>query len=318
MNPPRTVVTIGNFDGVHLGHAALVRRARAIADAAGRSTRVVVMSFDPHPLTVLRPGAAPARLTTFERRCVLLGALGADECIRLEPTGALLGESAEEFITRVATELKPVAVVEGPDFRFGRGRAGDVAFLREAGKKLGFTMEVVSPPVEVVLDDHTVITASSTMARWLIERGRVRDAAAVFGRAYEMTGTVRQGDRRGRTIGFPTANLDAPCLAPADGVYAGLAHLPEGRAVPAAISVGTKPTFGEHARTVEAYLLRDDGSKAWTPIPGLPEYGWPLRLEFRHWLRDQLAFAGLGPLLDQMTKDIARTRELCTEEPACR
>ena len=314
----RSVVTIGNFDGVHLGHAALVKRARAIADAAAHNTRVVVMSFDPHPLTVLRPGAAPARLTTFERRCELLGALGADEVIRLEPTGALLAESAEEFITRVAAELKPIAIVEGPDFRFGRGRAGDIAFLREAGKKLGFTMEVIAPPIEVVLDDHTVITASSTMARWLVERGRIRDAAAVLGRHYEMTGTVRQGDRRGRTIGFPTANLDSPCLAPADGVYAGLAHLPNGRATPAAISVGTKPTFGEHTRTVEAYLLRDDPAKAWTPLPGLPEYGWPLRLEFRHWLRDQLTFAGLDPLLDQMTKDIARTRELCTEEPACR
>ncbi len=314
----RSVVTIGNFDGVHLGHAALIRRARALADAAAQNTRVVVLSFDPHPLTILRPESAPARLTTFERRCELLGALGADEVVRLEPTGSLLGESADEFITRLTRELRPIAIVEGPDFRFGRNRTGDIAFLRTAGTKLDFQVQVVSPAIEVTLDDHTVIPASSSMARWLIEHGRIRDAAAVLGRAYEMTATIRQGARRGRTIGFPTANLDSPCLPPADGVYAGIGHLPDGRALPAAISVGTNPTFGDANRSVEAYFLRDNPGREWAALPGLPEYGWPLRLEFRHWLRDQLSFDGPEPLIDQINKDVARTRELCTEEPACR
>jgi riboflavin kinase/FMN adenylyltransferase len=162
------------------------------------------------------------------------------------------------------------------------------------------------------------VPASSSIARWLIEHGRVRDAAAVLGRAYEMTGTVVAGDRLGRQIGYPTANLDSPCLAPADGVYCGTAVLPDRRRVTAATSVGTKPTFGERARTVEAFLLLDGTGREWRPIPGLPEYGWPLRLEFTHWLRDQTRFDSVEELLAQMGRDTARTRELLTEEPACR
>lgn len=306
MSSGKSVITIGTFDGVHVGHAALVRRARA---AAGEGVRVVAMSFDPHPAAVLRPGAEPARLTTFERRAELLRSAGADEVVRLEPTKELLGLSPEAFFSEVVAPYGPVAVVEGEDFRFGRGRAGGIETLRALGRGMGFDVHVVGP-VEVALSDHTVARASSSMTRWLIEHGRVRDAAAVLGRPYEVSGTVERGDRRGRTIGYPTANVRTECLAPGDGVYAGVAHLEDGRRFAAAISVGTKPTFGEHARAVEAFLLRSDGGEAWAPLPGLAEYGWGVRLAFLGWVREQVKFGSLEALLAQMARDGERVREI--------
>jgi riboflavin kinase/FMN adenylyltransferase len=310
----RSAVTVGTFDGVHVGHAALVRRARALADRAGDGTRVVALVFDPHPLTVIRPDEAPARLTTFERRADLLGEAGADEVVRMEPTGQLLSLTPEEFADHVARELRPVAVVEGPDFRFGRGRAGDVATLRERGKSRGFSVEVV-PSVEVALTDHTCAAASSTLARWLIEHGRVRDAALVLGRAYEMEGQVVRGERRGREIGYPTANLESPTLAPADGVYAGRATLPDGRRLDAAISIGTKPTFTAAARAVEDFVI-DAPAPNGGAIPGLPEYGWTLRVAFEHWLRDQARFGSVDELLGQMARDCARAKVLLSGAPS--
>jgi riboflavin kinase/FMN adenylyltransferase len=203
------------------------------------------------------------------------------------------------------------------DFRFGRARAGDIATLRELGKRHGFAVHVVDPR-SVVLTDQTTTIASSSLVRWLVEHGRARDAWAVLGRPYEIAGTVIQGDRRGRTIGFPTANVDSECLSPADGVYSGVALLPDQRKLAAAISVGTKPTFGPGARAVEAFLL--DAPRAESAILGLPEYGWAIRVEFHHWLRDQVRFSSLPELLEQMDRDCKRVRELQTfkEEPACR
>jgi riboflavin kinase/FMN adenylyltransferase len=321
MHRPRSVVTIGSFDGVHVGHAALVRRAREIA-ATKAGTRVVVMAFDPHPTTVLAPERVPARLTTFEQRAEYLGSMGADEVVRLEPSGNLLSLSPEEFLGHVVGDLAPVAIVEGDDFRFGRGRTGDVETLRRYGQAHGFSVEVVAP-VEVAMTDGTLVRASSTMTRWLLEQGRIADAAAVLGRPYEMVGSVVQGDRRGREIGFPTANLRSECVAPGDGVYAGTAILDDGREFLAAISVGSKPTFGEHERAVEAFLFRaapgSAGPAGWSAIDGLPEYDWPLRLRFEHWVRDQVAFASLPALLEQVERDCARVREMAGfKEPACR
>jgi riboflavin kinase/FMN adenylyltransferase len=310
MNPPRTVVTIGTFDGVHRGHAALVGRARELAEAAGHNTRVVTLAFDPHPASVLAPERTPARLTTFDQRARFLGAAGADEVVRLEPTGELLSLSPNAFVERLVAELHPAAIVEGPDFRFGHARAGDVTTLRSLGEELGFTVEVV-PPVEAVLDDGSLVRASSSIARWLLQHGRVRDAAAVLGRPYEMVGTVERGDRRGRTIGYPTANLVSPNMIPADGVYAGRAILDDGRELVAAISVGDKPTFGGATRAVEAYILPDgDRPGQWSTLPGLPEYGWGLRLRFEHWIREQIRFDGLPALLAQMERDCDRVRNI--------
>lgn len=304
---PKSVLTIGNFDGVHLGHAALVARARTIADADG--LRVVSLSFDPHPASLLRPGAEPPRLTTFEQRREQLLALGVDEVHRLEPTPDLLDQTPEAFIDRIVEQHAPAAIVEGVDFRFGKGRAGGMDTLAALGAGHGFEAIPVEP-LEVALSDHALVVASSTVTRWLLAHGRVRDAARVLGRPYEMAGTIVSGDRRGRTIGYPTANLDSPCLPPGDGVYAGLADLPDGRTVPAAISVGTKPQFtrGEAPRTTEAFLL--DIERDGSAIAGLAEYGWPIRLRFIGFLRDQGRFAGLDALLAQMDRDCARARRM--------
>ncbi len=340
-----SVITIGNFDGVHAGHVALVKRAREIASGAGTpdsvaaatlagrathsTTRVVAMTFDPHPLTVLRPETAPACLTMFERKGALLRAAGADEVVRLMPDAATLGLTPEQFVERVVREHAPIAFVEGPTFRFGHDRAGDTRTLTGLGRKFGFAVEVVEP-VEVTLSDMTVAPATSSLARWLIEHGRVRDAAAVLGRPYVIDGEVVRGERRGRVMGFPTANIRAECLVPGDGVYAGVAELGDGRRITAAISVGTKPTFGERERAVEAYLLgeegerredgktgrREDGKPA-----GLPEYGWKVTLEFVGWVRDQVRFGSVEGLVAQIGRDCERVREIvagAVEGAACR
>jgi riboflavin kinase/FMN adenylyltransferase len=303
------VVTIGNFDGVHAGHAALLARAR---QAAPPGTPVVVLAFDPHPATVLRPEAAPPRLTTFAQRTELLRRAGADAVIRLEPTPSLLSTEPDEFVRRLVAEHAPAAIVEGPDFRFGRGRRGGLDLLRSMGAAMGFAVEVVEPVV-AVLSDHTEVVASSSIVRWLVANGRVTDAARVLGRPYSIVGRVVRGDRAGRTLGYPTANVRTECLPPADGVYAGRARLADGREFTAAISVGVKPQFDGRARLIEAHLLlpgRPGTNRAdWAPLPGLPEYGWPVEVEFTTWLRDQARFATIDELVAQIGRDCGRALE---------
>lgn len=297
---------MGNFDGVHLGHAALLQRAREVADGCGGC--VVALSFDPHPITALRPGAEPARLTAFAQREGLLKRAGADEVVRLSPTPELLGQSPEEFVLGLLSRYSAVAMVEGEDFRFGRARVGDIDTLLSLGERHGFGVEVVAP-VEATLTDHTVVVASSSLTRWLLSQGRVRDAASVLGRAYELEGEVERGDRRGRRIGYPTANMRCECVLPGDGVYAGRAVLEDGRCFAAALSVGTKPTFEGLARAMEVYLLDapvcEDGSGA---IEGLDEYGWRMRVTFEGWVREQVRFESVEALVEQMGRDCARVR----------
>lgn len=295
--PGSTVLTIGSFDGVHLGHRTLLARARL---AAGRGGRVVALVFDPHPLSALRPGSEPARLTTFARRAELLREAGADGVERLEPSPGVLGLTPAEFIDGVVERFRPSAIVEGEDFRFGRGRVGDVRTLGALGEARGFEAIVVGQ-VEAVLTNRLIVRASSTLARWLLERGRARDAAILLGRAHELTGVVERGDRRGRELGFPTANLRCEEAPPADGVYAALADLPDGRTFPGALSVGVKPTFGDRARTVEAYVIGWSG-----PGAGEAEYGWPLRLRVIAHLRGQMKFASASSLVEQMERDVER------------
>jgi riboflavin kinase/FMN adenylyltransferase len=316
----RGVLTIGTFDGVHRGHQALIARARERATAIGPDIRVAALVFDPNPIEVLRPREAPARLTSFEQKTDYLKACGADEVHRLEPSSTLLKETPEEFLTIVRREHGLVGVVEGPDFRFGKGRTGDVRTLEMFGAKMGFSVDIVDP-VTVTLNDHTVAPARSTMVRWLLQHGRVSDSARVLGRPHTLRGNVVRGDRRGRTIGYPTANIESACMAPADGVYAGRARLPDGRNFIAAISVGSKPTFGECGRAVEAVMLRDSpdpaaegqvgrDAPAWAPLPGLPEYGWNVDLEFVAWIREQIKFDGIEALLAQMARDCVRIVEV--------
>lgn len=301
------IVTIGNFDGVHVGHAALVARARSEADALGGGP-VVAMAFDPHPASVLRPGREPARLTSFERRAELLRELGADEVVRLEPTRALLENDPEAFLRWLMERSPPTAVVEGDDFRFGRGRAGDSATLQALGQRFGFDVHIVEP-VEVALTDQTIVRASSTATRWLIAHGRVRDASVMLGRWYELKGVVVQGDRRGRELGFPTANIETGQLLPADGVYAGEAELDDGSVYVAAVSVGTKPMFGGRERTLEAHLL-DAPQTPDGRIEGLDEYGWVVRVRLMGWVRDQTKFGSVAELVSQIGRDCERTARI--------
>ncbi|MBX3359464.1 MAG: bifunctional riboflavin kinase/FMN adenylyltransferase [Phycisphaeraceae bacterium] len=305
-----SVLTIGTFDGVHLGHQSLARRAGELARQAGGAARATAIVFDPNPVTVLRPSETKPRLCTFNQKAAWLHEAGVDDIVRLEPTPALLACSAEEFLRRTIEQYAPIAFVEGEDFRFGKGRAGDMAMLRAAGTTSGFRVEVVDP-VEVALSDDTAVVASSTMTRWLVHHGRVRDAARMLGRPYSIQGSVVHGERRGRTIGFPTANIDTDCMHPADGVYAGRARLPDGRAVPAAVSIGSKPHFGGESTCVEAYLMIEPSAdRRWSTLPGLSEYQWPIELEFLAWIRDQAKFESLETLVAQITRDCERVRSI--------
>lgn len=298
-----TALTIGSFDGVHCGHRALVLQARRLVGEGGR---VAAMVFEPHPLTILKPAAAPVPLSTLDQRRRWLLTEGADDVIHLTSSATLLATPPEQFVADLVSRYRPRYLVEGPDFRFGRDRSGDIAMLQRLGAASGFET-VVLDPVEVVLSDHTIHRASSSLTRWLVAQGRVADAARVLGRPYELETTVQPGAMRGRELGFPTANL-APngCLLPADGVYAGSAELPDGLVVPAAISVGVNPTFGESERRCEAYLLDYDGPKG--------AYGWSIRLRFEAWLRDQIRFSSLPALIAQMRRDVERTRSLIAVE----
>lgn len=282
-----------------------------MAGAHNATGGVVVLAFSSHPRTRLSPGRAPALLTTFDERAELLRQAGADAVHPLDPTDDLLGLSPPAFIEWVAARFNPSAFVEGPDFRFGKGRAGDISTLRALGDSRGFAVETV-PALATALSDHSVVTASSSIARWLVERGRARDAWTVLGRPHRLAGTVVQGDRRGRSLGFPTANLDTPNLLPGDGVYAALAHTPDGRRQPAALSVGTKPQFGPHARAAEAFLLDAATEPGRANLPGLPEYGWPLAIDVVGWVRDQMRFDSVDRLVDQMRRDCSKVRETAT------
>jgi riboflavin kinase/FMN adenylyltransferase len=285
-----------------------LRLIEAARDAVGDGGRVVVLSFDPHPRSVLQPSHALERLTTFATRRALLCEHGADEVVGLDPSNGLLGLTPEAFLKTVVDEHHPSFIVEGPDFRFGRDRAGTVQTLRDHEATGGFQTRVIDP-VEAVLSDCAIVEVSSSLTRWMLNRGRVRDASLLLGRPYAVGGTVRSGARKGRSIGVPTANLDTgDVLLPADGVYAGRARLYGGREFVAAISVGTKPTFGDHPRVCEAHLLDFDG-----PVD---HYEWAMELSFVEWLRDQVAFSGVEALRAQLRRDIAATRAVGIPSPA--
>jgi riboflavin kinase/FMN adenylyltransferase len=325
-----TAVTIGTFDGVHAGHRSLIERARTLVDRGdGRRPvpgRVIALVFDPGPSEVLRPkppGTPTTRLSTFEQRRSWLMAAGTDAVERLEPTAELLALEPEHFLRSLVALHHPAFIVEGEDFRFGHNRHGDIDTLRRLGRAMGFQAEIV-PELSVPLIDQTLAPARSTTVRALLAAGRVRDAAAVLTRPYTLTGRVVPGDRRGRNFGIPTANVDSPCLPPRDGVYSGLATLPNGASVPAAISVGAKPHFATgNTRAVEAHLMPDawgslpagNGHREWSPLPGLPEYGWTIELAFIGWVRDQMRFPTIDDLLAQIRRDCKRVLDGVAERP---
>jgi len=305
----RSVLTLGNFDGPHVGHLAILERARELADQ--HDARVVAITFDPPPIQILRPGQEPPIITPFDQRLARLRRGGADEIQVLTPTPELLAQSAEQFIENLVAQHHPVAIVEGPDFRFGKARGGDMAKLAELGQRHGFEAITV-PRVEMPLSDLQLAPVSSSLVRWLVGRGRVADAAACLGQPFSLTAEVVRGEQRGRQLGIPTANLHAdqiaPHIIPADGVYAGIAELtnegddPQTHRWAAAISVGVKPTFGVKSLTVEAHLLD------YQPAAADDLYGRPLTLHFARWVRDQYPFPGGGPLREQLGRDIDQTR----------
>ena len=293
----RTVVVIGNFDGVHLGHRHVLSRAREIADERGLP--VVAVTFDPHPMAVLRPEHAPTTLTTIEVRAELLKESGVDDVLTLPFDRDVAAWPPEHFITRVLVDgLHAAVVVVGANFRFGYRAAGDVATLREQGARLDFVAEGIA------LDGGPQVW-SSTYVRTCLAAGDVAGAAEALGRPYAVRGVVVRGDQRGRELGFPTANVPTGAMsaAPPDGVYAGwLRRLDTGESFPAAISVGTNPTFdGVRERRVESYVLdRTD----------LELYGVEVEVSFVERLRGMVAFESVEKLVAQMDDDVHRAREL--------
>lgn len=292
-----TALTIGNFDGVHRGHLALIHTARQTVGSGGR---VVAATFEPHPAEVLRPGGPARGLSSPGQRRQWLEEAGVDDVRVLPTTLDLLNTEPEQFIRRLAQEVQPAWVVEGPDFRFGKGRSGSLSTLRALEGELGYRTIVVDE-VEAVLRDQSIVRVSSSMIRTLLRLGRVEDAAILLGRPYALEATVVRGAQMGRTFDVPTANLDCPgYVLPADGVYGGTALMPDGASFAAAISVGNKPTFEGGHRLCEAHLLAFDG--------GENDYDWTIQLTFEQWLRDQLAFDDVDSLVRQMQCDIERAR----------
>jgi len=294
----RTVVTIGNFDGVHLGHRHVVARAREVAGQLGVD-HVVAVTFDPHPIAVLRPEHAPVTLTSIEQRVELLGDAGVDDVLVVPFSREIAQWSPERFVVDILVgRLHAAGVVVGANFRFGSRAAGDVSTLRALGGEHGFTAEGIP------LDGGPQVW-SSTYVRTCLAAGDVEGAAEALGRPVSVRGHVQRGDARGRELGYPTANVAARSMAaPADGVYAGWLRVvddPDGLAMPAAISVGTNPTFaGERERRVEAYVLgRDD----------LELYDREVEVVFVRRLRGMVRFDGVDALLEAMDDDVRRTRE---------
>ncbi|MEM1212687.1 MAG: riboflavin kinase [Planctomycetota bacterium] len=302
-----SILTIGNFDGVHRGHRALIDRARSLADqhAQGPGDRpdVVALTFDPPPAALLKPDGLPPQLCTLGLRQQRLLDAGADRVEVLPVTPELLGLPPEGFIDRLVQQHHPIAFVEGENFHFGKKRAGNMAWLADYGRTRGFTAHTV-PPVAAELHDRHRLPVSSSLCRWLIGRGRVADAAQCLGDSPVLEAAVVRGEQRGRTLGIPTANLDPDELdrriIPTDGVYAGWAVIDDDHTrLPAAISIGVKPTFGVKQLTVEAHL----------PTYAGPEfYGSRLTLGFARWLRDQYPFPSLTALTDQLHRDIEQSR----------
>ena len=288
----RSVVTVGVFDGVHRGHQRLI--GRAVERARERGLPAVVVTFDPHPAEVVRPGSHPARLTTLPRRAELVAALGVDAFCVLPFTPELARTEPAEFAHEVLVErLHAADVVVGRNFRFGHKAAGDVALLTRLGQRFGFGVE----GLDLITDDG--ITFSSTYIRSCIDAGDVASAALALGRPHRVEGVVVHGYRRGRELGFPTANIASPpyTALPADGVYAGRFVI-GGRQLPSAVSVGSNPTFSGTVRTVEAYVLDVDEDF----------YGHEVGVDLIARLRGQERYDDLGALVAAIENDVARTR----------
>jgi riboflavin kinase/FMN adenylyltransferase len=298
-----SVVAIGKFDGVHAGHRAVIRRLKQIADATGQ--RAVAVTFDRNPLAVLRPDRCPENVVTVDRKLELLGELDLDATLVLTFDAELAARSAEEFVTSILVKALGVStVLVGEDFRFGHGGAGNPELLRELGPTHGFTVEVVDD----VFLDGSARRVSSTWIRELLMDGDVATAARVLDRHVDVRGEVVHGLKRGRELGFPTANLSASVdsFVPADGVYAGwLVDHQTGIRHRAAISVGTNPTFDDVLeRQVEAHVIGETD---------LDLYGHDVTVEFVERLRGMVAFEGIEKLKSQMAADVTDAERVLSQ-----
>ncbi|MFF1422822.1 bifunctional riboflavin kinase/FAD synthetase [Streptomyces sp. NPDC058280] len=301
----RSVVTIGSYDGVHRGHQLII--GRAVERARELGVPSVVVTFDPHPSEVVRPGSHPPLLAPHHRRADLMAELGVDALLILPFTLDFSKLSPADFIVKVLVDkLHARAVIEGPNFRFGHKAAGNVAVLSDLGVTYDYEVEVVD--LYVTGDAGGGEPFSSTLTRRLVAEGDVAGAAEILGRPHRVEGVVVRGAQRGRELGYPTANVETlPHTAiPADGVYAGWLTA-DGERMPAAISVGTNPQFEGTERTVEAYAI---------DRVGLDLYGLHVMVDFLSYVRGQQKFESIEALLEAIADDVKRSRALTKEYDA--
>ncbi|HEX5366333.1 MAG TPA: bifunctional riboflavin kinase/FAD synthetase [Acidimicrobiales bacterium] len=304
-----TAVTIGSYDGVHLGHRAVIAEVRR--RAAARDLASAVVTFDRHPASVVRPGSAPRLLTDLDQKLELLAATGVDRCLVVTFDEARSREPAADFVREVlAGCLAARVVVVGDDFHFGHRRTGDIGLLRSMGRELGFEvdgLDMVGPDGRPAARDARV---SSTRIRHALLEGDVALADALLGRPHEVRGVVGRGDERGSELGFPTANVSVPeeILLPADGIYAGWLERADGSVHAAAVSVGRRPTFysDAHASLLEAHLLDFDGDL----------YGERVKVRFVARLRDEVRYDAVEALVEQMARDCDDARRVLGVTPA--
>ncbi len=292
-------LTIGNFDGVHLGHQRILEQTvQAARRTAGPA---VAITFDPSPAAVLHPDQAAGRLTPLNERLRLIARCGIDATVVVRPDPTFLSMAPEVFVERVIHEQFHAAhVVEGPDWRFGKARAGDIALLARLSPRYDYKVVLVRP-LHTKLDDGKPVPLSSTLIRWLLAAGRLDDVNRLLGRPYTLFGPVAKGSAIGTKMGFPTINVQSVDLVlPADGIYAGRCKI-KGSWLTAAVHVGPAPTIGRQSRAVEAHLLADNVGDL---------YGQPVALEIKARLRDVVQFPGVDDLVAQMRRDVQQVKEI--------
>ena len=311
---PRTVVTLGNFDGVHRGHREVLRRVVELARA--RDALAVAVTFTPHPRAVHHPEVPYVDIISPEQRVVLLDEAGLDAVLLQRYTLEFADQSPEEFVRGMLVHgLHAAVVVVGHDVRFGRGNTGDVAEMVRLGARYGFEVEAVEEfPAEHGAEPER--RCSSTWVREALAAGDVAQAAAVLGRHHVLAGEVVHGFARGRELGFPTANLetDVQGMIPADGVYAGWVHDAHGGVWPAAISIGSNPTFEDVSRVVEAHVIDRHDER----VEDFDLYGQHIEVEFVARLRGMVAYEGVEKLVAQITQDVDEARAILATTPSDR
>jgi riboflavin kinase/FMN adenylyltransferase len=299
------VLCIGNFDGVHLGHQRMLSEGRRLASE--RQLNFVVMTFDPHPMQLLRPAQGRQPLMTTRQRLESLQKFAPEVLWIVKTDQAFLSMTADAFMSDImAGIIGARVIVEGSNFTFGQAAAGSVDTLRRKSGEFHWET-IVIPTQQAVLQDLSIVDVSSSLIRWLIVHGRVTDAQRLLGQCYTLRGTVAHGEGRGKIMGYPTINLQTQQLPPAHGVYAGQALI-AGQRYAAAISVGANPTFNGTRTTVEAFLLNFSQSV----------YDQEVEIAFVSWIRDQYKFAGPDALAAQIQRDVAAIKEHLDAYHRCR